>query len=59
MNEALAQVVLLEELVRWLALPYDGREPTFAGADGLGTPDGRPLPLAAALRALYREVVRD
>lgn len=29
--------LLLEELVRWLSIPYGDNEPTFAGADGRGT----------------------
>jgi hypothetical protein len=47
----------LEDLIRHLALVYDGREPVFAGADGIYTSDGSVSPSAARLRDLYREVV--
>lgn len=49
----------LEALVRWLALPYGGMEPIFAGADGWGTADGQPLPGAVELRDTYRQVLGE
>jgi hypothetical protein len=49
----------LADLVRWLAIPYDGAEPVFAGADGLGTPDGRPYERAARLREVWRSVMGE
>lgn len=49
------QVMDLEELVRWLAIPWSqaGNMPLFATE----LPDGRPLETGLKLKALYEEVV--
>jgi hypothetical protein len=43
----------LEELVRWLALPYGRNRPTFPHSDHRGA----PMPHSIAMEALYAEVV--
>ncbi len=45
----------LEELVRWLALPYNGAEPIFAHANW----DGTPIESGERLRRVWRRVVGD
>ena len=45
----------LEQLVKWLALPYGDNSPIFATA----LPDGRLLETGVRMRAVYRAVVGD
>lgn len=49
----------LEDLVRWLALPLEGREPIFSHESLTGdlTPVGREIAFGGSLRALFRQVV--
>jgi hypothetical protein len=55
----MAENATLEDLIRWLALPYQDGEPIFSAAaltDGL-MPVGREIEMGTSLRELYREVV--
>jgi hypothetical protein len=45
----------LEELIRWLALPYGDNEPIFAYSNW----DGTPIDSGARLRAVWHRVVGD
>jgi hypothetical protein len=52
----MGRIAVLEELVRWLSLPFGENEPVFAGADGQGTLDGRPLGQAPQMHELWHQV---
>lgn len=45
----------LQDLIRWLALPYGDNAPIFATS----LPDGTPLETGREMEALYREVVGE
>jgi hypothetical protein len=51
--EVIRYAVELEELVKWLALPYGENQPIFATS----LPDGRILETGVKMMALYRHVV--
>jgi len=68
----MGRITVLEELVRWLSLPYGDGEPVFAGAVALpvgdgrgnmlgysvyGTPDGQQSAQAAVMHTLWHQVV--
>jgi hypothetical protein len=53
MDEVAAKIIELEELIRWLALPYNGAEPIFAHSNW----DGTPIDSGARLTRTWRRVV--
>lgn len=53
----MGRIAVLEELARWLSLPYGDNEPVFSGADGQRTLDGIPAGNAAQLHTLWHQVV--
>ena len=53
MDEAAVKIIELEELIRWLALPYNGAEPIFAHSNW----DGTPIDSGARLTRTWRRVV--
>lgn len=52
----MGRLVVLEELVRWLSLPYGVNEPVFAGADGQGLVNGTPAGQAGQMHTLWHQV---
>ena len=53
LDEAAAKIIDLEELIRWLALPYNGAEPIFAHSNW----DGTPIDSGERLTRTWRRVV--
>jgi hypothetical protein len=53
LDEATAKIIELEELVRWLAIPYNGAEPIFAK----GNWDGTVIESGARMEKTWRHVV--
>jgi|ERR1039458_5109009 hypothetical protein len=53
LDDAAEYTLALEELIRWLALPYAGNEPIFAHSNW----DGSPIESGARLRKTFRHVV--
>lgn len=45
----------LQDLIRWLALPYGDNSPIFATS----LPDGTPLETGREMQAMYREIVGE
>jgi hypothetical protein len=55
----MAERATLEDLIRWLALPYQDGEPIFSAAALTSDlmPVGREIEFGDSMRDLYREVV--
>jgi ribosome-associated protein YbcJ (S4-like RNA binding protein) len=53
LDEAAEKIIELEELIRWLAIPYNGAEPIFAK----GNWDGTVIESGARMEKTWRRVV--
>ena len=51
------RIAVMEELIRWLSLPFGDNEPVFAGADGRASVNGQPLGHAAQMHTLWHQVM--